>query len=185
MTAILCAKSAGRYTLKAKESSPPSSLAICWFRLSPPAVLRFHLTQRYTHIFSSLPRFTTAGFTLPTCTGAISSSRRFRPITSHGEVSTEYCALAPPIHGLRVFERQQGGRPVDWDHREFGDWLRGDSLTKTRLCYWPEVGGKRKEIARVLFRRNRVGNGEKEEEEEESRGRAAYVDNALCLREKK
>lgn len=55
---------------------------------------------------------------------------------------------------------------------------------KTFFCYWTEVE-KREEIGRVLFRRNRVGNGEREEEEEEeSRGRAAYADNALCLRKK-
>lgn len=81
-----------------------------------------------------------------------------------------------------MFERQEGGHPVYWDHREVADWLRGDSLMKTLCCYWAEVGKKREEIGRVLFRRNRVGNGEKEEE---SRGRAAYADNALCLRKKK
>lgn len=73
-----------------------------------------------------------------------------------------------------------------WDHREVRDWLRGDSLMKTLFCYWTDLEKKgREEIGRVLFRRNRVGNGEKEEEEEEeSRGRAAYADNALCLRKK-
>lgn len=52
---------------------------------------------------------------------------------------------------------------------------------RTLFCYWTEVEKKREEIGRVLFRRNRVGNGEKEEE---SRGKAAYADNALCLRKK-
>lgn len=38
---------------------------------------------------------------------------------------------------------------------------------KTPVCHWTEVE-KREEISRVLFRRNRVGNGEEEGEEEQS-----------------
>ena len=71
-------KSTEFHTKKTEESSLHIQLHNLLVLTQSSGWLRLHFTQWHTYIFPSLPALT-AGFTLPTCTDVISSSRRFRP----------------------------------------------------------------------------------------------------------